>query len=605
MKQARMFVVVLGALCWIQVQAASESPPSIVAQPQGQVLAVGRHLRVSVTATGSNLKYQWYLNGEAIDGAQQSQYNKNDAQVTDGGEFTVNVYNDLGALLSEPAQVVVSSPSSVVFSEKFDKRQVVTAGSGTASGNNSKAKVEKDAPEFLAKKGGKPVWFSWTAPADGVYVFSTLGSSFDTLIAVYLGDSLKDLKLKQKDDELAGYHQSEVIFNAKAGKSYEIAVDGRAGACGDFVLTWGLTSSADPTATIPEPIGGPDDVTANQGQTVTLSVSYTSSEPIEIQWFYEDQPVAGATAASLVLPNLDVGLVGHYRARLRTSAYERFTQPAEVQINTAGLTAVGARNRRIDAIEVGLYVSGATPQTVNKVGRRQVSKMGLVRRHVEGPSSGYTGTQIFNTWPGKDPDEPNHCGILGGASYWFVYQPVETGTVTMTTDGSSFDTILAVYIDDGLGNGYDSLQPVACNDNGGLDNLDSRVVFSGTANTVYYIVVDGKNGAYGTAYLNYNLLGPANHAPVAYPDSGTRIGSQTLVFYVPTLLRNDKDVDGDPLSMAAVASRSANGGTVTRSGNYIYYTPPSTTGNDTFKYLVGDGRGGTDTGTVTIYDNTM
>jgi hypothetical protein len=54
-----------------------------------------------------------------------------------------------------------------------------------------------------------------------------------------------------------------------------------------------------------------------------------------------------------------------------------------------------------------------------------------------------------------------------------------------------------------------------------------------------------------------------------------------------------------------VASRSANGGTVTRSGNYIYYTPPSTTGNDTFKYLVGDGRGGTDTGTVTIYDNTM
>jgi hypothetical protein len=600
-----MFVLALGAICWIKASAAELIPPGIAIQPQGQLLAVGKDLKLTVVATGSDLKYQWYLNGEKIKGATHKEYKKDKVKATDGGLFWVDVYNSLGVVTSLEVPVVVDRNLGILFSDKFDERQVITTASGSAKGNNSQAKKEEDTPEYLNKKGGKPVWVSWVAPDNGVWVFSTLGSTFDTLLAIYEGDELEELKERQTDDESAGYHVSEVAFNATAGNSYEIAVDGRAGASGDFVLSWSPAVTTITTAAVAELGVGPNDVTVSEGQTVNLSVTYSSTEPVQIQWFNDDLEIAGATSETLTLLNCDVSLVGHYRARLRTSAYERFTQPAEVQINTAGLTTVGARNRPTDAKEAGLYVSGTAPQSVNKVGRRQVSKMGPVRRHVEGPSGGYTGTQIFNTWPGKDPDEPNHCGILGGASYWFVYQPVETGTVTMTTDGSSFDTILAVYVDNGLGNGYASLVPVACNDNGGLDNLDSRVVFSGTANTVYYIVVDGKNGAYGTAYLNYNLLGSANHAPVAYPDSGTRMGSQTLVFYVPTLLRNDKDVDGDPLSMLAVASRSANGATVTRSGNYIYYTPPSTTGNDTFKYLVGDGRGGTDTGTVTIYYNTM
>ena len=65
-------------------------------------------------------------------------------------------------------------------------------------------------------------------------------------------------------------------------------------------------------------------------------------------------------------------------------------------------------------------------------------------------SRGYTGTQIFSTVGGdKDPGEPSHCGEPGGASSWFFYKAPRTGVMMVDTKGSSFDTVLAVYVGPG------------------------------------------------------------------------------------------------------------------------------------------------------------
>ena len=82
----------------------------------------------------------------------------------------------------------------------------------------------------------------------------------------------------------------------------------------------------------------------------------------------------------------------------------------------------------------------------------------------QGPTvTGYNGTQTFVTSVGKDPDEPNACNVVGGASYWFTYKPPTNGPVSVDTAGSSYNTVLGIYYDDGRNLGYSSLVPVTCN----------------------------------------------------------------------------------------------------------------------------------------------
>src|SRR5678810_1015920 len=85
---------------------------------------------------------------------------------------------------------------------------------------------------------------------------------------------------------------------------------------------------------------------------------------------------------------------------------------------------------------------------------------------------------------------------------------------SINTDGSSYDTVLAVYTGDGFS--YESLTSVACNNNPGVNGAD-RVRFTTAAGTPYFIVVDGVGGASGIVHLNINLgdppvvnSGPAN-----------------------------------------------------------------------------------------------
>ncbi len=121
-----------------------------------------------------------------------------------------------------------------------------------------------------------------------------------------------------------------------------------------------------------------------------------------------------------------------------------------------------------------------------------------------GVTRGYSGTQIFSTLgTDKDEGEPNHCGEPGGASSWFFYQAPSNGVFFVDPEGSSFDTVLAVYT--GPGTDFASLVPVTCNNDVSATQTWSRVSFLATAGTMYFIAVDGVGGASGTVKLNYFL----------------------------------------------------------------------------------------------------
>ena len=69
------------------------------------------------------------------------------------------------------------------------------------------------------------------------------------------------------------------------------------------------------------------------------------------------------------------------------------------------------------------------------------------------------------------------------------------------------------------------------------------------------------------------------------------------------VLANDSDPNGDPLSVGSV-SNPANGSAANLGGGVVSYTPdPDFNGTDSFTYVLIDGEGGTDTGTVTVTVN--
>ncbi len=116
-----------------------------------------------------------------------------------------------------------------------------------------------------------------------------------------------------------------------------------------------------------------------------------------------------------------------------------------------------------------------------------------------------SGSISFQTSPFNDPGEPEICGIPGGASYWLSYILSDQGTLSLNTDGSNFDTLLGVFIDNGANQGYSSLIQIACDDDGGTNGLTSALQIQVTQGVAYYIMVDGKNGAYGQVLFHYQF----------------------------------------------------------------------------------------------------
>ncbi|HXI50271.1 MAG TPA: HYR domain-containing protein [Candidatus Saccharimonadales bacterium] len=103
-------------------------------------------------------------------------------------------------------------------------------------GFSGAASKEPGEPDIAGNLGGKSIWWRWSALDSGWVSIETAGSSFDTLLAVYVGQSLSNLTLTASSDDTATLVTAEVAFHATAGTNYLIAVDGYDGASGDVTL---------------------------------------------------------------------------------------------------------------------------------------------------------------------------------------------------------------------------------------------------------------------------------------------------------------------------------------------------------------------------------
>ncbi len=135
-----------------------------------------------------------------------------------------------------------------------------------------------------------------------------------------------------------------------------------------------------------------------------------------------------------------------------------------------------------------------------------------------------------------------------------------------------------------------------------LDNTDPDVQALGEGESAgdnfTYLASNGSTSS--SATLTITIVG-ANDQPVAVNDGGfVAPHNAPLQLGAASLLANDTDIDGDPLTISSVGQPS-NGTVVLNGDGSITYTPnPGFSGTDSFSYTTSDGNGGTSTGTVSL-----
>jgi hypothetical protein len=383
-------------------------------------------------------------------------------------------------------------------------------------GSTRFASKESGEPNHAGDAGGHSVWFNWTATETGPVDLYACGRQpgVDTLLAVYTGGTLGSLVEVTANDDVPRIPQnelcneaegnSEIGFAATAGETYWIAVDTKDSE-GRFVLELEDGPQNDDFASAKELFAGlptfgsaftklaskesgePDHGGSTGGHSVWFSWTPLSSGPVAVQTctfepgFDTTLGVYTGSEVSSLTP-VASGDDGQGRKGCRsTDSIAQFTATAGTTYWIA-VDGKGGSTGGFQLIAEGVQVN-------DDFGKAQPLGGSLP-----------TETEGSNRFAGAQLGEPDHPGVEeGGSSVWFKWTAPRSGTVSVDTCDSDFDTLLAVYAGATLG----SLSPVQSNDDGsGSCAPGSHLSFEAVADTTYRIAVDGKSGAQGTFGLH-------------------------------------------------------------------------------------------------------
>jgi hypothetical protein len=132
----------------------------------------------------------------------------------------------------DDVSVILELPSDIPPNDYFTNRTVITNITAVRFGTNYFATKEPGEPNHANNPGGKSLWWSFTAPTNGILQLNTVGSTFYTLLAAYAGDSVTNLTVTNLTKLAAnnGFNNSDgyarINVPVTAQTEVEIAVDG-------------------------------------------------------------------------------------------------------------------------------------------------------------------------------------------------------------------------------------------------------------------------------------------------------------------------------------------------------------------------------------------
>jgi Divergent InlB B-repeat domain len=415
----------------------------------------------------------------------------------------------------------------------------------TVTSANRIASKEPEEPDHAGDPGGHSVWFEWTPTASEPVDVSTCARSsrLDAVLAVYTGSSLGSLaEVASNDDgpeaesnfECLG-NDSVVSFEAEAGTTYRIAVDGAGETVGRFNLRIRGRPENDDFASpqaLPPSIQVFTNKLTNKGATKEPEEPEHAGDPgSHSVWFEWTPPAAGRYVISTECGdgNLDSLLAVYTGSSL------------------GGLTEVASNDDspsacKSTASQLEFEATASTPYRIAVDGKAGSTGSFALKIDPAPENDAFAAADVLSpelptdnlNWTrgaSKQAGEPEHAGDPGGHSVWYSWTPVASGPVTISTcplTDSGPDTLLAVYTGSSIG----GLTEVASNDDSprSCRYFGSEVAIEAEAGTTYRIVVDSKEGA-RQGHFMLELSGPpANDAFSAARDLPVSSGSGTTAF---------------------------------------------------------------------------
>lgn len=448
-------------------------PPSAPASVQASDGAFNDRVRVSWSAAANVQEYD--IRRHTADnfnastlivsvGAEVTVYDDTTAAAGNTYHYWVVARNDAGTSLPGGPDTGFRA-AGAGNNDNFADASTLEGGSASAVAENALATKEVGEPAHAGSSGGRSLWWKWTSPQDGSATIDTIGSDFDTVLGVYTGSEVSATSFVAADDDGGGSLTSRVTFKVSAGAAYRIAVDGFSGSSGRISLQLALQSTGSPPLT-------PSSVEASQGE---------FTDRVRIDW----STVEGASSYLIrrgLLPDFALSSVVTTITAPGVASYDDLT----VTGGTTYFYWLVARSNAGDSAPAGPKPGFASRVTTGNDNFAAAAEL-------LGDADFITANNAAAT---AQTGEPAHAGNSAAKSLWWKWTATAAGPVTLSTAGSSFDTVLAVYTRESLA----SLQTVIFNDDvdGGTT---SRVLFTAVAGVTYHIAVDGFRGASGTVKL--------------------------------------------------------------------------------------------------------
>jgi hypothetical protein len=227
--------------------------------------------------------------------------------------------------------IAISAASGQTTNDLFIDRALLTGTNITVQSSNLNATLDTGEPEQKDFAAGASVWWTWTAPTTGTLRVDTIGSDFDSTLAIYSGDSLKNLTELGVDDDGSGEGiTSQVILAVQAGTTYQIAVAGYDSDAGNIVLHLDLGLAAALAVAL-------EDVNALTGSSVEFAIGIISAFPLDYQWqrsgtnLVETNGISGTHSAKLKLIGLTVGDAAEYTV-IASNSFGSITNSARLAV---------------------------------------------------------------------------------------------------------------------------------------------------------------------------------------------------------------------------------------------------------------------------------
>jgi PKD repeat protein len=263
----------------LQIVQRNTATLAIVTQPQSVAVNLGGTARFSVGATGADLTYQWFLDGEVITGATGDMLLIENAQLTDQGDYTVEVSSGGSALVSQPATLTVSAAPRIIAQPQ---------------GAN---KIAGESATFVVDAAGPDLSYQWFHNGELI-----AGAESATL-------SLTNLQLA------AAGNYTVTVTNLYGTITSEPAV---------LVVGEDTEDTRAPAIT-----AQPQSLTVTAGGNAQFSVVATG-DGLYYQWLRNGNPVDGATATTFSLENATLADAGAYTVTVTNDHGSITSEPASL-----------------------------------------------------------------------------------------------------------------------------------------------------------------------------------------------------------------------------------------------------------------------------------